>query len=127
MKKKIFFIFSSFIFLSFFSNFASAHCPLCAIGAGAFAAGAIWLGVSKVVVALLIGGFSMSMGLWFSRIIKKQFIKHQKPVIILGVFLLTFLPLLPIFSELRGWHISLFGGYGSLLRSEEHTSELQSH
>ncbi len=39
----------------------------------AAAAGAIWLGVSKVVVALFIGGFAMSMGMWFSKIIKKNF------------------------------------------------------
>jgi len=114
MKKKFFLIFSSFLFLNLFSDLVSAHCPLCTIGAGVAAAGAVSLGFSRVVVALLIGGFSMSMGIWFSKIIKKQFIKHQKPIIILGIFLLTFLPLLPIFSKLIGWHVGLFGGYGSL-------------
>ena len=33
----------------------SAHCPLCAMGAGAAAVGAVWLGISKVVVGLFIG------------------------------------------------------------------------
>ena len=43
------------IFVVVFSMaFVRAHCPLCTIGAGAAAAGAVWLGVSKVVVALFI-------------------------------------------------------------------------
>mgnify|MGYP006929334256 CR=1 FL=1 len=67
-------IFCSFpLILSIFSaRIVSAHCPLCTIGAGAAAGAAIWLGISKVVVAMFIGAFAMSMGMWFSRIIKKQ-------------------------------------------------------
>jgi rhodanese-related sulfurtransferase len=90
----------------------SAHCPLCTIGAGAAAAGAVWLGVSKVVVGLFIGGFSMSMGLWMSRLIKKKYFKFQKELIVVGVFLLTLLPLLPIFSAIGPLHFSFIGEYG---------------
>ncbi|MEK6817278.1 MAG: hypothetical protein AABX80_00600, partial [Nanoarchaeota archaeon] len=79
MKNKSFLLilFSSF-FLIFLSKNVMAHCPLCTIGAGALGAGAIWLGVSPVVVALFIGAFAMSMGMWFARIIKKQYIPFQK-------------------------------------------------
>lgn len=93
----------------------SAHCPLCTIGAGAAAAGAVWLGVSKVVVALFIGGFAMSMGMWFARVVKKRYVPFQKTLIILIVFLTTVLPLLPLFTHTAGFHVDLTGGYGSLL------------
>ena len=91
----------------------SAHCPLCTIGAGAAAGGAIWLGVSKVVIGLFIGAFAMSMGMWFSRIIKKQYIPFQKTAIIGIVFLTTVLPLLPIFSAIGPLYISFMGIYGT--------------
>jgi len=118
--RKNFFIFS-FIFgalLLFLTENVSAHCPLCTIGAGAVAFGAVELGFSKVVVALFVGGFAMSMGLWMSRLVnkwtKRKFFKFQDSLVILGVFLLTLLPLLPIFSELRGIGIYLFGDYGGI-------------
>ena len=60
IKKKLF---SLFLLPILFFQAVKAHCPLCTVGAGAAAAGAIWLGVSKVVVALFIGGFAMSMGI----------------------------------------------------------------
>ncbi len=112
--KKKFLVFFSFLFVLSFSEFVSAHCPLCTIGAGAAAFGAVSLGFSKIVVALLIGGFSMSMGLWFARIIKKKYFKFQDVLVVLGVFLLTLIPLLPIFSELHGVGIYLFGEYGGI-------------
>lgn len=108
MKKAIFLI---PIFLFFISR-VNAHCPLCTIGAGAAAAGAIWLGVSKVVVALLIGGFAMSMGMWFSRVVKKKYIPFQKTIIVLVVFLTTVLPLMPIFKAIGPLYIPFIGAYG---------------
>lgn len=97
-----------------FLDFVSAHCPLCTAGAAAAAGGAVWLGVSKIVVALFIGAFAMSMGLWFSNIVKKRYIKLQKTLIVLIVFLSTVLPLIPIFSITQPLFISLWGNYGSL-------------
>jgi len=92
-----------------------AHCPLCTVGAGAAAAGAVWLGISKVIVALFIGAFAMSMGIWLSKLIKKQYIPFQKSLIIIIIFLTTVLPLLPIFTHVRGVLVDLFGEYGTLL------------
>lgn len=109
-KKSLYLVFGTL--LIFLIETVSAHCPLCTIGAGAAAGAAVWLGISKVVVGLLIGGFSMSMGLWMSRIIKKQYFKFQKPLIVIGVFLLTFLPLLPIFNAVGPLHFSFIGEYG---------------
>jgi len=110
--KKISLFFFGFLFVLSFSEFVSAHCPLCTIGAGAAAAGAVSLGFSKVVIALLIGGFAMSMGLWFARIIKKKYFKYQDSLVIIGVFLLTFIPLLPIFTAIGPLYLSFIGDYG---------------
>lgn len=91
----------------------SAHCPLCTIGAGAAAGAAVWLGVSKVVVALFIGGFAMSMGMWFSRTPKKKYIPFQKTAIIAIIFLTTVIPLLPLFNTIGPLYIPFIGDYGT--------------
>lgn len=107
-----------FIFIFLFLKEVSAHCPLCTIGAAAAAGGAVWLGVSKIVVALFIGGFAMSMALWFSKLIKKEYIPYQKILIAIAVFLLTLLPILPFISDEHSvfpFYLSLYGDYGSLL------------
>jgi len=105
-----FFIFP--ILTVFLIRFISAHCPLCTIGAGAAGVGAIWLGVSKVVVALFIGAFAMSMGMWFSKIPKKRYIPFQKTAITVIVFLTTVLPLIPLFKAIGPLYLSFIGEYG---------------
>lgn len=112
MNKKIFVIPAFLILSVFLAEFVSAHCPLCTMGAGAAAAGAVWLGVSKVVVALFIGGFAMSMGMWFSKLIKKKYIPFQKTVIVLVVFLTTVIPLMPLFAAIGPLYLSFIGEYG---------------
>ena len=110
---KKFFVIPIFLTFSvFLAEFASAHCPLCTIGAGAAAGAAVWLGVSKVVVALFIGGFAMSMGIWFSKIVKKKYIPFQKTAIVLVVFLTTVIPLMPIFTAIGPLYLSFIGKYG---------------
>lgn len=106
-----------FLFGMFSIKSIAAHCPLCTVGAGAAATGAVWLGVSKVVVALLLGAFAMSMGVWFSRLIekRKKFFRGQNVLVALGIFLLTFVPLIPIVQAYGPLPINLFGSYGSLL------------
>src|SRR3989344_6532474 len=98
MSKKII-LFLSSIFTLVLTPRVLAHCPLCTIGAGAAAAGAVWLGISKIAVALFIGAFAMSMGMWFSRIIgnKINYLPFQSVLIIVGIFAFTIWPLMPIF------------------------------
>jgi len=91
----------------------SAHCPLCTVGAGAAAAGAVWLGISKVVVALFIGAFAMSMGMWFSKIPKKKYIPLQTTLIVGLIFLTTVLPLLPLMKSIGPLYLSFIGEYGA--------------
>ena len=109
MQKKFFILPILTVFLA---RFISAHCPLCTIGAGAAGVGAIWLGVSKVVVTLFIGAFAMSMGMWFSKIPKKRYIPLQKTAIIAVVFLTTVLPLIPLFKAIGPLYLSFIGSYG---------------
>ena len=111
MEKK-FILSLSVLFIIFLVPLVKAHCPLCTIGAGAAAAGAVWLGVSKIVVSLFIGAFAMSMGMWFSKIPKKKYFPFQKSAIIVVIFLTTLLPLTPLFSSIGPLYIPFVGEYG---------------
>ncbi len=94
-----------------------AHCPLCTAGAAALGGGAMWLGISPIVIGLFIGGFAAALGLWVNRIIKTKKIRYQEQLVILAMFLLTVIPLLPIMGSLIGIPVSIAGGYGSLLNT----------
>lgn len=104
----------------FLSTTVKAHCPLCTVGAGAAAAGAVYLGVSPAVVAIFIGAFAMSMAMWFSTWLKKKFLKKkyipfQTPLIILAVFLSTVIPIIPMLPVIKGFNLFLAGSYGGIL------------
>ncbi len=105
--------------LSLFSIFsvriASAHCPLCTIGAAAAAGGAAYLGVNNIIIGLFIGAFAASMGFWVARMIKKKYIPFQTAAIVLASFLTTILPILPLMPGIKPLYISIAGDYGSLL------------
>jgi hypothetical protein len=94
-----------------------AHCPLCTAGAAALGGGAMWLGISPIVIGLFIGGFAAALGLWINKAIKKKKVKFQEQLIILGAFLLTVIPLLPLLGSVIGVPVSITGGYGSLLNT----------
>lgn len=100
------------LFLPFW---AFAHCPLCTAGAGAAAVGAAWLGVDSMVIGIFIGAFGLALGLWFSRLFKRKFIKFQGLIIGIISWLLTVLPLRPLLKDYTSIYISLTGDYGSLL------------
>lgn len=110
--KKSFLLFVFVLFVIFIVPMVMAHCPLCTLGAGAAAGAAVWLGVSKVVVALFIGAFALSMGMWLAKIPKKQYFPMQRTVIMLVIFLTTVLPLLPFFSATGPLYIPFIGEYG---------------
>ena len=115
MKNKLFSLLFAVPLIIFLSKNVMAHCPLCTIGAGALGAGAIWLGISPVVVALFIGAFAMSMGMWFARVIKKQYVPFQKILIVAIIFFTTVIPLIlmPIFKALGPLYLSFIGDYGT--------------
>ncbi len=89
-----------------------AHCPLCTVGAAAAAGGAVYLGVSKVVVGLFIGAFAASTGFWMEKKLPKRYIPYQKTVIVLAALLLTLLPILPVITKNYPLYLSGIGSYG---------------
>src|SRR3990167_7532317 len=113
MKNKLFSLLFAIPLIIFLSKNVMAHCPLCVVGAGAAGAAAMWLGVNKVVVALFLGAFAMSMGMWFARIIKKKYIPLQNFLIVALIFFTTVLPLMPLFKALGPLYFSFIGDYGT--------------
>jgi len=101
-------------FLVLVSKTASAHCPLCTVGAGALAVLAASLGVSSVVVGILIGAFALALALWLPSLIKKQYIPRQKEILVVLIFLGTLLPIMPLIRDFGPLYVSLGGEYGSL-------------
>jgi len=91
-----------------------AHCPLCTIGAGAAAGIAAYYGVKHAVIVFL-GAFAASMGWWVAGLLKKQYVKGQKWLLVALSYVTTILPLLPLLGKKEAFMISLFGGYGTLL------------
>lgn len=96
---------------------AAAHCPLCTAGAGALAVLAASLGVSSVIVGLLIGAFSLALGLWLARLPAREYFPHQEPILIILVFLATVVPIMPLVIDYGPLYLSLAGPYGSLLHN----------
>lgn len=94
---------------------ALAHCPLCTAGAGLAAIGAQWLGVGTAPIGIFIGAFAVAIGLWMSKLLKKEYVSYQKTILVLGSFALTVLPLLPLMPGLLPLYISLGGEYGSIM------------
>ena len=92
---------------------ALAHCPLCTVGAGALAILAASLGVSSIVVGVLIGAFSLALGLWLSGVIKKKYIPFQKQILTLLIFLGTVIPIMPFIQHYGPFYIPFIGEYGT--------------
>jgi|SRR3989344_5568284 len=111
INKKILLIFVPFLLLT---NIAYAHCPLCVVGVAAAAGGAAYLGVNQAVIGLFIGAFAVSIGWWISRLIKRNYIKFQRELIILFSFLTTIIPLLTFLNGFYPIYLNIFGDYGSL-------------
>ena len=109
------FLLTPLVFFFFLIRDVYAHCPLCTVGAAVAAGGAAWIGVDAAVIGLFIGAFSVSMGWWFSRIIKKKIIPFQKAVIILIMFLTIVIPTMPLINGSIPFYINLIGDYGSIL------------
>lgn len=92
---------------------AAAHCPLCTAGAGALAILAASLGVSSIVVGVLIGGFSLALGLWLSGMVKKEYVPYQKQILTIIIFLGTVIPIMPLIVHYAPLYIPFIGEYGT--------------
>ncbi len=116
-RKIIFYSAALLLLLVGMPKFALAHCPLCTVGIGMAAAGAIWLGINIVAIGLFVGAFALALGLWMNKIIKKKFFKGQRIAVGLASFVLTVIPLslAPIFQSYTSIYINISGDYGSWL------------
>lgn len=94
---------------------ALAHCPLCTIGAAAAAGGAAYFGVDQAVIGLFIGAFAISIGSWTGRVIKRQFLRWQKEILMAASFLLTVIPILGLMDQVHALPVLLAGEYGGWL------------
>lgn len=101
--------------LLFIPLISYAHCPLCTIGAGVAALGASWLGISSGPIGVFIGAFSIALGLWIAKLIKKKYLPYQREAITLISFLTTVLPLKTQLSEYSSFYLSIAGDYGTIL------------
>jgi len=99
--------------LVFIPQVVSAHCPLCTAGAGALAVVAASLGVSSVVVGVLIGAFSLALGLWLSRMVKKEYVRFQKQIFAILIFLGTVIPIMPFIEHYAPFYVPFIGEYGT--------------
>ncbi|MCL5411049.1 MAG: hypothetical protein M1324_04390 [Patescibacteria group bacterium] len=105
------------VILTLLPKSASAHCPLCVAGAGILAVFATSIGVSTVVVGLFIGAFSLALGIWISRSIKKKYFKFQDALASIIIFISTVVPIMPLIEEYRPLYISFYGKYGTFLHN----------
>lgn len=103
----------TFLFFAAF-GVANAHCPLCTAGAGIAAVIASQLGVEYISIGLFIGGFSVALGSWMSKLVKYKF-RYKKEAIMLASFLLTVLPIMKLMPDYFSFYLNLTGEYGSLL------------
>jgi len=118
MNKNIKKYFLSLAALFFFApKLALAHCPLCTAGAGVLAIFAASIGVDTAVVGVFIGAFSLALGLWMARLIKKKYIQYQDFIVSIVIFLLTVVPIMPFIVEYRPLYVSLWGEYGTLFHN----------
>lgn len=101
--------------LLFIPFVAFAHCPLCTVGAAAVGGIALALGVSSLVIGVFLGGAFFSMGWWFGNLASLRYGKRLFLPILIGTFLLSVIPLIPLFPEVVPLYISMWGAYGSLL------------
>lgn len=98
---------------TFVPTVAKAHCPLCTAGAGVLAIVAASFGVSTMAIGVFIGAFAVALGLWMARLVKKQYIKHQRHIIMVLTFLATVIPMMPLITEYMSFNVYLFGAYGN--------------
>lgn len=92
-----------------------AHCPLCTIGVVAVGLGAYKLGVSTFSVGIAAGAAALALGLWMARLVRKQYVRGQGPLIALIVFSTTILPVAPLLPGARGLYLPFIGQYGYTL------------
>lgn len=87
------------VILFFYPSFVLSHCPLCTAGTGILAILAKELGVKTEVLGIFIGAFSIALGFWISRLIKKRF-PFKTTILLTLSFFTTLFPLRSLFKDI---------------------------
>ena len=115
MKKTLLFGILFFLLFLGIINQVNAHCPLCTGAVVASAAVANYYGLDISIIGLFVGAFSISLGLWVGRVIKKRFIPFQTSLLVILSFLSTVIPsVLVVKSDSLYLPVLLFGAEGSV-------------
>jgi hypothetical protein len=105
-----------FLGLPLFSLLASApahaHCPLCTAGAGVAALGAAKLGMSPMSIGIFLGAFAVALGLWFGRLLKKQYLPKQTALLAIFSFATTIFPLQAVLADNTSLYLPFWSEYG---------------
>ncbi len=101
------------VLLAFLPGYALAHCPLCTIGAGAVATGAMFLGIANSVIGVFMGAFAVALGLWISKYVNYKW-RYKDELLAVVSWVLTVMPLQPMFKSYTSIYIMWFGEYGSV-------------
>ena len=89
-----------------------AHCPLCTAGAGVLAVVAAYFGLSSMIIGVLIGAFALALSLWLNKWPRKQFIRYQRFLVGLVIFLGTVVPIMPLVVDYGPLYLPFWGEYG---------------
>lgn len=110
MKK---FILSVLLTIGIFApRFVLAHCPLCTAGAGILAVMAAYFGLSSMIIGVLIGAFALALSLWLKNWPRKQFIRYQRLIVGVIIFLGTVVPIVPLVVDYGPLYLPFWGEYG---------------
>jgi hypothetical protein len=96
----------------FVPRIALAHCPLCTAGAGILAITAAYFGLSSMIIGVLIGAFALALSLWLKNWPRRQFIRYQRLLIGLLIFLGTVVPIMPLVVDYAPLYLPFWGEYG---------------
>ncbi len=71
------------------SSMVHAHCPICALAVGAGAVAAQYYGMGIPAIGAFVGGTGVVMGVMVANRIPKEYMPHQKALIVGSSFILT--------------------------------------
>jgi len=92
LKNKFFFFLLTFIL---FPSISKAVCPVCTVAVAGGIGLSRWLGIDDTISGIWIGGFIVSLSLWFLGWLKKKKINFplRDILVLTGFYLLTIVPL----------------------------------
>ncbi len=91
---------------------ASAHCPLCTLGAGGAALLAAYLGISAAPVGVFVGAFGLAAGLWSAKLLRRRYVRGQADILGVLSFASVVIPVMPMMKQYYSLYVPWVGAYG---------------